>query len=438
MSTTPVIDRDEIVFDWNELQTAPKPAQPFDLNDETLRDGVQSPSVVDPSIDDKLELVELMASLGIGSVNIGLPGAGKRAFDDVVALAKHIQKKKLQLAPNCAARTVAADIKPVVDAAQKSGQKIVVYTFIGSSPIRQWAEGWSLEFIEKTSAEAIAFAVKEGLDVAYVTEDTTRSQPKNLDVLFRSAIDNGAKRLVLCDTVGHATPAGTRALVEWVKGLIAASGADVKLDWHGHNDRGLAVPNALAALEAGVHRLHACGLGVGERVGNTSMDLLLLNLKLLGWFGHDLSKLVEYVRKVSESTKVAIPVNYPLSGGDAFRTATGVHAAAIIKAQSKGDNWLADRVYSGVPAGEFGLEQVIEVGHMSGMSNVKYWLGRRGLKVTDDVVQKVLQKAKASAWTLSEKEILKVVKPAGGKKKAAKKSTVKGRAGWRTRTASTG
>jgi 2-isopropylmalate synthase len=222
-----------------------------------------------------------------------------------------------------------------------------------------------------------------------------------------------------------------------VKGLVAASGADVKLDWHGHNDRGLAVPNALAALEAGVHRLHACGLGVGERVGNTSMDLLLLNLKLMGWFEHDLSRLVEYVRKVSGSTKVAIPVNYPLSGSDAFRTATGVHAAAIIKAQQKGNTWLADRVYSGVPAGEFGLEQVIEVGHMSGMSNVKYWLNHRGLEVTDEVVQKVLQKAKASSWTLSEKEILKVVKPASGSKKAAAKKVTKGRAGWRSRTAST-
>lgn len=435
------IAREEIVFDWNELQAAPRPSQPFDLNDETLRDGVQSPSVVDPSIDDKLELIDLMASLGIGSVNIGLPGAGKRAFDDVVALAKHIQKKKLGILPNCAARTVTADIKPVVEAAQKSGQKIVVYTFIGSSPIRQWAESWSLDFIEKTSADAIAFAVKEGLEVAYVTEDTTRSSPKNLDILFRSAMDHGAKRLVLCDTVGHATPAGTRALVEWVKGLVSASGADVKLDWHGHNDRGLAVPNAIAALEAGVHRVHGCGLGVGERVGNTSMDLLLLNLKLMGWFDHDLSRLVEYVKKVSESTEVAIPVNYPLSGADAFRTATGVHAAAIIKAQNKGDTWLADRIYSGVPAGEFGLEQVIEVGHMSGMSNVKYWLNHRGLPVTDEVVQKVLQKAKSSAWTLSEKEILKVVKvkPAVKKKVPAKKVKVsKGRAGWRTRTASTG
>jgi 2-isopropylmalate synthase len=441
MSDSSLIDREEIVFDWNELQTAPRPSQPFDLNDETLRDGVQSPSVVDPSIDDKLELVELMASLNIGSVNIGLPGAGKRAFDDVVALAKHIQKKKLAIQPNCAARTVLADIKPVVEAAQKSGLKLVLYTFIGSSPIRQWAEGWSLEYIEKTSAEAISFAVKEGLEVAYVTEDTTRSHPRSLDVLFRSAMDHGASRLVLCDTVGHATPAGTRALVEWVKGLIDVTRPGVSLDWHGHNDRGLAVPNALAALEAGVHRVHACGLGVGERVGNTSMDLLLLNLKLMGWFPHDLRRLVDYVKKVSEATEVAIPVNYPLSGADAFRTATGVHAAAIIKADTKGDAWLADRVYSGVPAGEFGLEQVIEVGHMSGMSNVKYWLNRRGLPVTDALVQKVLQKAKSSAWTLSEKEILKVVRPYAKKSKAptaAAKKSVKGRAGWRTRTASTG
>ncbi len=421
MSSAPIISREEIVFDWNELQSAPRPVQPFDLNDETLRDGVQSPSVVDPRIEDKLKLVELMDSLGIGAANIGLPGAGKRAFDDVVALARHIQKKKLNIVPNCAARTVIADIAPVVEAAQKSGQKIIVYVFIGSSPIRQWAESWSLDFIEKTSAQAITFAVKEGLEVAYVTEDTTRSSPKNLDVLFRSAIDSGATRLVLCDTVGHATPAGTRALVEWVKGLIVATHVDVKLDWHGHNDRGLAIPNALAALEAGVHRLHACGLGVGERVGNTSMDQLLLNLKLIGWFEHDLSRLVEYVETVSRSTKVAIPVNYPLSGSDAFRTATGVHAAAIIKARTKGDDWLADRVYSGVPAGDFGRRQVIEVGHMSGMSNVKYWLQERGLKVTDDVVARVLKKAKASAWTLSEKEILAVVKPPKSKAKATKK-----------------
>ncbi len=398
---------DDIVYDWNVVSRGAKPAQAFELNDETLRDGVQSPSVVDPGVEDKKELLGLMHELGIASVNIGLPGAGKRAFDDVVALARYINTQKLNLKPNCAARTVANDLRPVAEAVQKSGQAIAAYTFIGSSPIRQWAENWDLEFIRQTSAEAISFAVKEGLEVAYVTEDTTRSTPQALEVLFKSAIDAGASRLVLCDTVGHATPDGTTALIRWTQAFLKRIGADVKIDWHGHNDRGLAVPNALAAVEAGAHRVHACGLGVGERVGNTSMDQLLLNLKLLGWFEHDMRALVKYVEKVSAATRVAIPVNYPLSGADAFRTATGVHAAAIIKAKNKGDEWLADRVYSGVPVGEFGREQLIEIGHMSGKSNVKYWLSKRGLEATDEACDRILKVAKSAAWTLSEKEVLK-------------------------------
>jgi 2-isopropylmalate synthase len=424
--------REGIIFDWNEIEARPKPKHAFELNDETLRDGVQSPSVVDPPIDDKLELLTLMDAIGIRSVNVGLPGAGKRQFDDTVTQVKFIQKQKLKLKPNCAARTVTADIQRVAEAAQAAGTPITVYTFIGSSPIRQWAENWSLEFIEKTSADAISFAVKEGLEVAYVTEDTTRSSPQNLDVLFRSAIDHGASRLVLCDTVGHATPYGARALIEWTKGLIDGTGAKIAIDWHGHNDRGMAVINAIAALDAGAHRIHACGLGVGERVGNTSMDQLLLNLKLLGWIDHDLTELVHYVEKVSASTQVAIPVNYPLSGADAFRTATGVHAAAIIKAKNKGDEWLADRVYSGVPAGDFGRSQVIDIGHMSGMSNVRFWLAQRKLPVNDEICHRILSAAKSTTATLSEKAILKLIKPAPvarrQKKKAVKKTVRRARA----------
>lgn len=411
------IDREQIIFDWNTTPAAPpRPAQAFDLYDESLRDGVQSPSVIDPHIHDKLAILELMAALGIHCADIGLPGAGKRAFDDVVALARHAAKKKLGMELVCAARTVAADIRPVAEAAQKAGVKLGVYAFIGSSPIRQWAENWDVEFIRKTSAEAIAFGVKEGLEVSYVTEDTTRSAPKTLEVLFKSAIDTGASRLVLCDTVGHATPQGTRALVAWAKDLVGRHDPKVKLDWHGHNDRGFAVVNAIAALEAGVHRVHGCGLGIGERVGNTSMDQLLLNLKLMGWLDQDLSALVEYVETVSRATGVAIPVNYPLSGRDAFRTATGVHAAAIVKAKNKGDDWLADRVYSGVPAGEFGCEQIIEIGHMSGMSNVRYWLEKRHLPASDELCRRILDKAKTTSSVLSEKAVLSLVKePRNGK-----------------------
>ncbi|HLL51909.1 MAG TPA: LeuA family protein [Myxococcaceae bacterium] len=406
---------EEIIYDWNAVKPPAKPRFNFELFDETLRDGLQSPSVFDPSLDDKLEILELMAANGITSADIGLPGAGKRAFDDVVAMCRHIQAKKLPIDPGCAARTVLADIKPVAEAAQRTGQKLVVYAFIGSSPIRQWAEDWDVDFLLHTSAEAIDFAVKEGLEVAYVTEDTTRSSPPNLDRLFRNAVDHGAKRLVLCDTVGHATPQGTRALVEWTRGMVAGMGVPVKVEWHGHNDRGLALVNALAAIEAGAERIHGCGLGIGERVGNTSMDQLLLNLKLMGWFDHDLSRLVPYVSKVSQACRIPIPLNYPLSGSDAFRTATGVHAAAIIKAKRRGDDWLADRVYSGVPAGEFGKEQEIEIGHMSGMSNVRYWLELRGIPVSEPLCKDILARAKSCAWTLRNEEILEVVTAHGVK-----------------------
>jgi len=426
------IDRGEIIHDWNEVPTrAPRPGHRFDFFDESLRDGVQSPSVVDPDIGDKLTIVELMDRLGIQSADIGLPGAGKRAFDDVVAIARHVVKKKLALELHCAARTVVQDIKPVVDASQAAGVPLGVYAFIGSSPIRQWAEGWDVEFIRRSSEEAIAFGVKEGLEVAYVTEDTTRSSPQALEVLFKSAIDAGASRLVLCDTVGHAVPEGVKRLVSWTRELVTGLGAEVRLDWHGHTDRGMAVMNAIAALEAGAHRLHGCGLGIGERVGNTSLDQLLLNLKLMGWIDNDLTALVEYVNTVSRATHVEIPVNYPLAGADAFRTATGVHAAAIIKAKSKGDDWLADRIYSGVPAGEFGREQTIEIGHMSGMSNVRYWLKAHQLPASDELCQRILARAKQTNTLLTEAQILALARPNGAKPAspakitAAKKKTAK-------------
>ncbi len=414
----------DVIFDWNTVRTAPKPVHSFDLFDETLRDGLQSPSVHDPSLEDKLQILELMHSLGIRSADIGLPGAGKRAFDDVVAMCRHIQKRKLNIEIGCAGRTHVNDIQAMADAQQKSGAKIVAYAFIGSSPIRQWAEDWDIDFIEKTSVEAIRFAVKEGLEVAYVTEDTIRSSPENLYRLFRAAVDHGASRLVLCDTVGHATPDGVKALILWTQSLIAGMGmvGEVKIDWHGHNDRGLALVNSLYAIEAGADRIHGCGLGVGERVGNTSMDQLLLNLKLLGWFDHDLSKLVPYVNKVSEACRIPIPRNYPLSGDDAFRTATGVHAAAIIKSIKRGDEWLMDRVYSGVPASEFGKEQVIEVGHMSGMSNVRFWCEKRGVPVSDELCKAILARAKSCAWTLTDDEIWAVIDQLGVKAKKPRKS----------------
>lgn len=400
----------ETIYDWNtSRRTGPVFAKPVELCDETLRDGLQSPSVMDPPIATKIKMIELMDSLGITIADIGLPGAGPRAVQDVRALARHVRDNKLKLKVNCAARTVVTDIEPVARIQNEIGIPIVAYCFLGTSPIRQYVEDWDFDRLLKNSHEAISFAIKEGLEVSFVTEDTTRSKPETLDKLFRHVISLGCKRLVLCDTVGHSTPDGVKNLVEWTRALVQSTGEDVKLDWHGHNDRGLGVVNALYAAEYGCDRIHGTALGIGERVGNTSIDQLIVNLKLLGHYDHDVSRLVEYVKLTSDACGVEIPKNYPLCGSDAFRTATGVHAAAVIKADKKGDNLLADMIYSGVPAQWFGCAQSIEIGPMSGLSNVRYWLEKNGFDADENLAQFIFAKAKASNHVLSEHEVREAI-----------------------------
>ncbi len=400
------LSQQELIYDWNEAgRRVPLTDKTVEFYDETLRDGIQSPSVVDPSIEDKIKLLHLMDAVGVDVVDIGLPGAGPRAVADVTRLAEEIRDAKLSIRASCAARTVVRDIEPVVEISQKVGIPIEVMAFIGSSPIRQYAESWALDDILAHSTKALKFSVEHGMETTYVTEDTTRSHPSALKRLFENAIACGATKLCLCDTVGHATPAGVSKLIGFTRALIAGLGVDVRIDWHGHNDRGLALANTLAAVEAGVDRIHGCAVGVGERVGNAAMDQLLFNMKLLGLTDKDLSKLVEYCRVAAEATSVPIPVSYPLAGRDAFRTGTGVHAAAIIKAEKKGHQWLADRIYSGVPAGMFGLKQTIEVGHMSGESNVIYWLRSRGIEPEAALVKEIFQLAKRSNRNLEDDEI---------------------------------
>ena len=386
------------------------------LNDETLRDGLQSPSVRDPSIQEKIVILHLMETLGINSLDLGLPGAGPRAVEHVEALAHEIVDHKMKIRANCAARTHQNDIRPIAEIVQRTGLKIEAATFIGSSPIRRFTENWSDDFLLQTTESAVKYAVSLGLDVMYVTEDTTRCDPAMIKRLYSAAINCGARAIVVCDTAGHATPMGTFALVQFViKEVVKPSGENIRVDWHGHCDRGLAIANSMAALVAGAECVHATALGIGERVGNTQMDQMLLNLKLMGippWADQDVTKLKEYCVAVSRATGVPIPANYPVVGEDAFRTATGVHAAAVIKAYKKNDIELANTVYSGVPSHVFGLEQVIDIGPMSGKSNVLFWLDRRGIPASDDVVDRIYRRAKASDHTLSESEILECVERA--------------------------
>lgn len=409
-------DTGALIYDWNSKRYRGPVIinRQFELHDETLRDGIQNPSVVDPEIGDKLEILHLLDQIGVDTIDVGLPGAGPRAFEDVLRLCREIADNNLKIRPTCAGRTLVNDIAPMAEVSQRAGIPIEVMTFIGSSPIRRLAEDWSVELIRKRSVEAIAFGVKEGLPVNYVTEDTTRSRPDVLWELFRAVIDHGASRLTLCDTVGHVTPDGVRNLVQFTRHVIDASGADVGIDWHGHNDRGLGVVNTIWALEFGADRAHGTILGIGERVGNASLDQILVNLKLLGELGdRDLSPLAKLCEKVAQATEFPIPINYPVFGDDAFRTGTGVHAAAIIKSLEKGDRDLADQVYSGVPAGEFGREQEICIGPMSGVSNVKFWCRKRDIEPTEPLVKAILAEAKNGKRLMTDEEVHAVVSANG-------------------------
>src|SRR6185503_1358114 len=397
----------ELIYDWNRAGEGDlRPARGrVELNDETLRDGLQSPSVRTPSIEQKLGILHEMVALGIDALDLGLPGAGPHVVRDVLALAREIADHKLPIAPNCAARTVEADIRPIVEISQQAGIPIEAATFIGSSPIRQYAEGWTLDRMLELAEKAVSFAVKEGLPVMFVTEDTTRAHPDDLRRLYTAAVEAGARRVCISDTVGHATPDGARAVTRFIREVVDSTGEQVAVDWHGHRDRGLGEINALAAAAAGADRLHGTALGVGERVGNAPMDLLLVNFVLLGWRDFDLSRLPEYCRKVSEATGVPFPDNWPVVGIDAFRTGTGVHAAAILKARAKGDDWLADRIYSGVPASLVGRRQLVEIGPMSGESNVVFWLQSHGIEARPELVARIFQRAKQSSTVLGEEEL---------------------------------
>lgn len=399
----------ELIYDWNQSNSAFdwSNAKGIQLNDETLRDGLQNPSVVDPPIGDKIRLLHLMDQLGIHSVNIGLPGAGPRAVEAATALAKEIADTGLSIHANAAARTLIEDIRPIVEISQSVGLPIQVCAFIGSSPIRKYTEGWALGQMLETIKEALSFAVAEGLSVMMVTEDTTRAKPEDIKELYGRAIELGAERLCISDTVGHATPDGVRALVRFViEEIVQPSGMDIAIDWHGHRDRGFGLANAFAAIEAGTTRVHATALGLGERCGNTEMELLLVNLHLLGGYKSDLSILPEYCQLAADMCHVPLIHSSPVVGRDAFRTGTGVHAAAIMKAEAKGDVWLADRVYSSIPASLVGREQVIEVGPMSGQSNVKHWLRRHGYNEDDqNLVQRIFTASKKTDHTLTEEEL---------------------------------
>ena len=399
---------DELIYDWNEVPGAAMSFSHTEVDDETLRDGLQSPSVQEPTLGEKIEILESMIALGIKRGDIGLPMSSQ--LEDIKGLLQHIITNRLSFSPGLAVRTVLQDIQHVADLQQQFGIPIKAEAFLGCSRIRQMVEGWDIDFLVKSAVKAVNFAKKNDIPIMFVTEDTTRAHPDDLQAIYGAAIDAGADEICIADTVGHSTPGGAAMVVRAVRSIVEEHGRpEVLINWHGHSDRGLAVINSLAAASAGADVIHAAGLGIGERSGNTPMDQLLVNMKLMGLWDHELSELPRYVERVSRSVGASIPRNYPVFGEDAFRTATGVHAAAIAKAMRTGDAHLADVVYSGVPAGMFGLTQKIEIGRMSGKSNVLFWLAANNQPDTPELVNCILKEAHESRAVLSDETLHSIV-----------------------------
>ena len=397
---------DSLVHDWNAGTAERRRARPLAFLDESLRDGLQSPSVSNPAIGHKVRLLHLMSALGIGAADLGLPGAGERAVAEIEALCREIVRSGLAVTPACAVRTTDEDLLPALEIMQRVGAPLEMMMFVGSSPIRCHVEGWTLEHLLRRADACIALAARAGAPVTFVTEDTTRSRPEDLRRLYQAAVRAGASRVCLADTAGAATPGGAGRLVTFViAALEECGGAAVGVDWHGHNDRGLALAAALAAAAARADRVHATVLGIGERVGNPAMEQLLVNARLLGWATPDLRHLMEYVACAGQVLGIEVPPGAAVVGRDAFRTSTGVHAAAVVKAHARGGPALADLVYSAVPASWLSRSQQIDVGPMSGSSNVRHWLLTHGYAAFPELVERIFAAAKAADRPLGDGEL---------------------------------
>ena len=177
---TSEFDTNKLIYDWNLVEERSRPRGHILVTDETLRDGLQSPSVTHPDIQDKVYLLYLMRDLEIDAADLGLCGAGERFKYHVTVLAREIADQRMPIQPQSAARTMIEDLAPIVDASQEAGIPIEACIFLGTSPIRQYAEGWDLDFLLERAEESVQFAVKHNLPVMFVTEDTTRAHPDTI------------------------------------------------------------------------------------------------------------------------------------------------------------------------------------------------------------------------------------------------------------------
>lgn len=388
------------------------------IDDETLRDGLQSSGIRHPTPEEGLVLFDLMYQLGTQRADIGFAAAGEAHMKRIKAIAEHNSILDPKMEISCAARMTPQDIEPIVQISQEIGAHFWADAFIGITPERIDSEGWNqkqmIEWVENT----VGFSLENDVDVMLVTESTIDGIEKNaefLEQIYLTGLNKGAKRVCISDTTGARLPHEVEEAVLWMRQLLNRSGFEkVAIDFHGHNDLRSAVPNSIAALRAGAQRVHATILHAGERRGNTDRTALQLQLRRTGMDqgAYNLRVIPEYVRQASRILGIEVRESYPGIGDESRAVISGVHASAVLKAKKiQEDN--AGGVYLPVNYQELlGVEpsHVVRIGPMAGRASVHLWAIFQGLdEISDAQATKVIAWAKKEKRALTDDEIRKLL-----------------------------
>lgn len=391
------------LYDWGNYDPLP----PTTILDTTLRDGIQSLLVRYPSLPEKLRLMDLLIELGVDAFDIGFPVSNRKHRQHTRRLAEHAARQNPNLRLICLARSRIEDVQAIVDVSQAAGVGLEALIFVASSPIRLLVEQWDLGEMVKWATGAIDFAIKEGLRVNFACEDATRSEPETLKTLHTAALEHGASRFTIPDTVGIANVVSTTRIVKYLREQVIRGHA-VGLDWHGHNDRGLAVANALAALVAGADCVHTTIFGVGERAGNADLESLVANLHYLYGSCYHLDVLPRLTKYASAVFGEPVPPRHPVIGQNAYSTAAGIHGAAILKASRMDRPELVANAYAGVDPRLIGRQTHVRVGPLSGSANVEWKASQLGLPFSPELAARVLNEAREVDRILTDDEIVRV------------------------------
>ena len=393
----------EILFTWNERPRGIRPQ--IEIEDDTLRDGLQASFIRKPTIDEKAELIRLSAGIGARHVVLAFPASSPAEFADSQRLLSVIKDHDVPMTPWFLGRAVTEDMEPILRLRDSYGGNVGAAFFIGTSPIRRHVEKWDFGGILERIATTMDYLRRAGLPCSFSVEDASRTPPDEIEQMVELAVRYSAYSIAVCDTVGESTPHGVRLLIGFIKSIISKHSSDLKILWHGHNDRGLALANSIAAIEAGADIIGGAFLGIGERTGNTALEQVIMYLHQTRTGTFDLKGLIPYARKLAAATEFQIPVNAPVVGPQAFATCTGTHAAAVLKAAELGTDF-EDYVFSSIPASELGAMQDIGVGPTSGMANARYVLERGNMPSSAELAAELLAYAKRQRRPLQQDDIV--------------------------------